>query len=108
MTIEGPNTPALPPEQQQRFFFNAMLEFTSRLAKASPLVYLLDDLQWADESSTLLLEHVAPHLSRMPVLMVITYRDVAADIGEPFKRALALHPRYRSAWRNLRYLDTLR
>ncbi|MEJ2534990.1 MAG: arginase family protein, partial [Gammaproteobacteria bacterium] len=84
-----PEAPELPPEQQQRFFFNAMLEFTSRLAKASPLVYLLDDLQWADESSTLLLEHVAPHLSRMPVLMVITYRDVAADIGEPFKRALA-------------------
>ena len=47
-----PEPPDLPPEQQQRYFFNAMLEFTSRLAKASPLVYLLDDLQWADESST--------------------------------------------------------
>ncbi len=84
-----PEAPELPLEQQQRFFFNAMLEFTNRLAKASPLVYLLDDLQWADESSCLLLEHVAPHIARLPVLMVITYRDVAADIGEPFKRALA-------------------
>ena len=38
----------LPPEQQQRYFFNALLEFTGRLAGACPLVYLLDDMQWAD------------------------------------------------------------
>jgi hypothetical protein len=84
-----PEAPELPAEQQQRYFFNAMLEFTNRLAGACPLVYLLDDLQWADESSVQLLEHVAPHLPRLPVLMVITYRDVAADLGEPFKRALS-------------------
>jgi len=87
-----PNIPAhmeLPPEQQQRYMFNALLEFTERLSRVSPLLMLLDDLQWADESSMLLLEHIAPRLPGLPVLMVITYRDVAADLGEPFKRALA-------------------
>ena len=79
----------LPPEQQQRYLFNALLELTERLSRVAPLLMLLDDLQWADESSMLLLEHMAPHLPRLPVLMVITYRDVAADLGEPFKRALA-------------------
>ena len=79
----------VPPEQQQRYLFNAMLELTERLGSAVPLVVLLDDMQWADESSTLLLEHLAPHLPRLPVIYIVTYRDVAADMGEPFQRALA-------------------
>ena len=79
----------LPAEQQQRYFFNAMLEFTARLAEACPLVILLDDMQWADDSSAGLLEHVAPQLPRLPILMVATYRDVATDLREPFKHALA-------------------
>ncbi len=78
----------VPPEQQQRYLFNAMLELTERLGSAVPLVVLLDDMQWADESTMLLLEHLAPHLPRMPVIYVVTYRDVAADMGEPFQRAL--------------------
>ncbi len=79
----------VPPEQQQRYLFNAMLELTERLGSAVPLVVLLDDMQWADESTTLLLEYLAPHLPRLPVIYIVTYRDVAADIGEPFQRALS-------------------
>ncbi|KPK59812.1 MAG: hypothetical protein AMJ59_09275 [Gammaproteobacteria bacterium SG8_31] len=79
----------LPPEQQQRYLFNAMLEFTTRLTRCGPVIMLLDDLHWADESSTLLLEHLMPHLPRLPLLMVVTYRDVAADMDEPFRRALS-------------------
>jgi tetratricopeptide (TPR) repeat protein len=79
----------VPPEQQQRYLFNALLELTERLCSAVPVVVLLDDMQWADESTMLLLEHLAPHLSRLPVLYIATYRDVAADMGEPFQRALA-------------------
>lgn len=96
----------LPPEQQQRYLFNAILEFMQRLSRACPLVMLLDDMHWADESSILLLEHLAPHLPRMPVLLVFTYRDVAADMGEPFKRALAQLSRQEFAKRiRLRQLD---
>ncbi len=84
-----PGALELPPEQQQRYLFNAVLEFTQRLGKACPLVILLDDLHWADESSILLFEHLAAQVPRMPVLFIVTYRDVAADMGEPFKRALA-------------------
>lgn len=79
----------VPPEQQQRYLFNALLEMTERLAGAVPVVVLLDDMQWADESTMLLLEHLTPHLPRLRVLYVATYRDVAADMGEPFQRALA-------------------
>jgi tetratricopeptide (TPR) repeat protein len=79
----------VPPEQQQRYLFNALLELTERLSSAVPVVVLLDDMQWADESTMLLLEHLVPYLPRLPVLYIATYRDVAADMGEPFQRALA-------------------
>jgi hypothetical protein len=87
-----PNIPEpveLPPDQQQRFLFNAVLEFLTRLSHLSPVVLMLDDLHWADDSSILLLEHLAPRLPNLPILMIATYRDVESDMGEPFKRALA-------------------
>jgi tetratricopeptide (TPR) repeat protein len=80
----------LPPEQQQRYLFNAVLEFLTRLGAGTPLVIMLDDLHWADESSIALLEHFAPHLPRLPVMMIVTYRDVDADMTPSFKRALSL------------------
>lgn len=83
-----PPAQEVPPEQQQRYLFNALLELTERLAGAVPLVVLLDDMQWADESTMLLLEHLAPHLPRLRVIYIATYRDVQADMGEPFQRAL--------------------
>lgn len=79
----------VPPEQQQRYLFNALLELTERLASAVPVVVLLDDMQWADESTMLLLEYLAPHLSRLRVIYIATYRDIQADMGEPFQRAMA-------------------
>jgi hypothetical protein len=84
-----PDPAELPPDQQQRFLFNAVLEFLGRLSQKCPVVMLLDDLHWADESSILLLQHLVPHLQRMSILMVATFRDVEADMGEPFRRALA-------------------
>jgi tetratricopeptide (TPR) repeat protein len=84
-----PEPMELAPELQQRYLFNALLDFTRHLCQAVPCVILLDDLHWADDSSMALLEHIAPHVSDLPLLYVVTYRDVAADMGPPFRRALA-------------------
>lgn len=83
-----PGTLEVPAEQQQRFLFKAVLGFLKRLCEVSPLVVLLDDLHWVDESSAQLLEYLSPHLVSLPVLFVITYRDADIDMGEPFKRVL--------------------
>jgi len=83
-----PRAVELPADQQQRYLFNAMLELITRLGNKVPLIILLDDLHWADDSSIASLEHLAPHLPELPVLMVITYRDVAVDMGTPFRRAM--------------------
>ena len=78
----------LAPEQQQRYLFNAVLDMMRRLGATVPCVFLLDDLHWADDSSMALIEHIVPHIANLPLLFVITYRDVAADMGQPFRRAL--------------------
>ncbi|HSF17503.1 MAG TPA: protein kinase [Vicinamibacteria bacterium] len=84
-----PEPVELPPEQQRRYLFNNVLEFLERLSRETPLVMLLDDLHWADESSLLLLEHLASHLRDLPALMVGTYRDVELDVGKPFEKSMA-------------------
>ena len=66
---------------------------------------LLDDLQWADESTLLLLQHLAPHLEKMPMLVLGTYRDVELDLQRPFARVLETLTRQRLAKRvNVRRL----
>ncbi len=79
----------LPAEQQRRYLFNSVLEFLDRSTRELPMVMLLDDLHWADESSLLLLEHVALQLDRLPLLFVGTYRDVELDVGRPFAKMRA-------------------
>ena len=82
-----PSPVELAPEQRQRYLYNALLDFTRRLSNTVPSVILLDDLHWADESSMNLLEHIAPNISDLPLLYVVTYRDIASDMGPPFRRA---------------------
>lgn len=79
---------ALPPEQQRRFLFNACRAFLERLARLMPIVVLFDDLQWADEPTLLLLQHLAQTVATMPMLIIGTYRDVDLDVGRPCARML--------------------
>ena len=57
----------MPPEQQRRYLFNSFLSFLERAASSTPHVLLIDDLHWADESTLLLLQHIAQReTSRRP------------------------------------------
>jgi len=90
-----PEPADVPPEQQQRHLFKNVLEFLSRGSAEKPMVMLLDDLHWADESSLRLLDYIAARLGELPILMVGTYRDVEADIGKPFARSMSTLVRQR-------------
>ena len=78
----------LPPEQQRRFLFNAYREFVERAARVTPFVAVFEDLHWADETTLLLLQHLAQTVSTMPALLIGTYRDVELDVTRPFARTL--------------------
>jgi DNA-binding winged helix-turn-helix (wHTH) protein/tetratricopeptide (TPR) repeat protein len=52
-----------------------------RSARRAPLLLIVDDLQWADRASLVVLRRLARRLGDVSVLVVATYREPAA--GEP-------------------------
>jgi len=78
----------LPPEQQRRYLFNAYRAYLERGSKVTPVVLVFEDLHWADESTLFLLQHVAPMLASVPILVIGTYRNVEVDVTRPFAKTL--------------------
>lgn len=77
--------------QQARFrLFDAISNFLSAIAASQPLVLVLEDLQWADQPSLLLLEFLAGRLPDTKVLLVGTYRDIEVSREHPLSNTLAL------------------
>lgn len=76
------------PEEGRHLLFNACSDMLERSAYIRPILLMLDDVQWADASSLLLLQHIARRLAEMPVLVLCTYRDVELDIGGPLAKTL--------------------
>jgi tetratricopeptide (TPR) repeat protein len=66
----------LPPQLRQRFLFKNVEEFLARSSRVAPLVLFIDDLQWADEPTLQLTQHLAPHLGGLAILVIAAYRDV--------------------------------
>ena len=78
----------LPPEQSRRILFDAVTALVKRVSKIAPAVFLVDDLQWADEGTLLLLSHVAQFIPTLPILAVATYRDFELDPAGHLSRTL--------------------
>ena len=87
----------LPLEQERHYMFNGMREFVRRAGLVQPMLLVFDDLHWADDSTLLLLQHIAHGLPEMPVLIIGTYRDVEIEPGRPLTRALEALVRQRLA-----------
>ena len=67
--------------------FERVLRLLAGLADQAPLVLVLEDLHWADESSHELLAFLAVRLRDIPVLVVATLRD--GELGSEARRWLA-------------------
>jgi DNA-binding SARP family transcriptional activator len=69
------------------YLFDSVLRTIVEAAAIRPVLLVLDDVQWADESTLLLLRHVARLLRRQPVLLLVLYRLGDAGAGTPLARA---------------------
>src|SRR5262249_5624968 len=78
----------LPPEQERRYLFNNVTEVLGRAAGLAPLLLVVEDLQWADEASLLLVEHLARRVAQMPLLILASYRHTELDLGSALARTL--------------------
>jgi class 3 adenylate cyclase/tetratricopeptide (TPR) repeat protein len=85
---EMPTPLDLPSGQSQRFLFTNVGEVVGRLGARQPVLLHIDDVHWADESTLLLVEHLAERLVRWPVLIIATYRDVELSTTHPLSRAM--------------------
>lgn len=89
LAVEDAATRAHRPDREERLrLFDAYAQTVTDLAQRQPLILLLDDLQWADEPSTLLLRYLARVLRATPVLFVGAYREAELDATQPFEGAL--------------------
>lgn len=71
----GPATPAEGTERDRLLLMDAVSRWLSRVgAERGPVVVVLDDLQWADESSLALLEFVARDPAPAAVALIGCYR----------------------------------
>jgi DNA-binding SARP family transcriptional activator len=63
--------------------FESIARLGQALAARKPIVFLIDDTQWADESTLELLQYLAHswHASCSPILLVILVRSEALNVG---------------------------
>ncbi len=69
--------------------FDAIALATGGLARARPLVIVLEDLHWAGTGTAQLFADLARRLVRTPVLLVATFRDEALARAHPLRAGLA-------------------
>jgi tetratricopeptide (TPR) repeat protein len=79
----------LPPDEARFRLFDAISTAFRQGAARGPLMLVVEDLHWADESSLRLLRFVARELHTAPVLVVGTYRDVEVPQASVFTQTLA-------------------
>jgi tetratricopeptide (TPR) repeat protein len=77
------------PEEERYRLMQAITDFLGNVAKAQPLLIVLEDLHSADRGTLEMLEHVARNLADKRLLLVGTYRDVEVDRTHPLSAALA-------------------
>ncbi|MBI5543283.1 MAG: AAA family ATPase [Deltaproteobacteria bacterium] len=84
-----PPVPPLPPTETQNRFRMVFRRFIGVLARpGQPMTLFLDDLQWADSASLVLLEDLATHAEVRHLLLVGAYRDNEVSSAHPLLLAL--------------------
>jgi DNA-binding SARP family transcriptional activator len=90
----GGTPPPSPPDRGR--LFAAVTDLVAALARARPLLLVLDDLQWADDDTLLLLRHLLRRAGSAPVLVVAISRDHDLDPGSAL--ADVVHALDRDGW----------
>ena len=70
-----PSTKATDADSERSLLFASVLDMLAAASAERPLVLMLDDIQWADKGSLLLLRHLAASDRPMRLLILATYRD---------------------------------
>jgi tetratricopeptide (TPR) repeat protein len=83
-----PRSLPISPKHERDRLFEAVSQFITRISKESPLLVVLDDLQWADQTSLLLLHYLARGIYKRPLLLLGAYRETDIDEKHPLAPVL--------------------
>jgi DNA-binding CsgD family transcriptional regulator/tetratricopeptide (TPR) repeat protein len=77
------------PDTERHRLHTAVVHLLAAAGDSSPVLLVLEDVHWADASTLLLLRHLARSASDARVLVLITFRDVEAEVPETLTELLA-------------------
>jgi len=83
-----PQSFPLSPEHSRDRLFEAVSQFVTNISREAPLLVILDDLQWTDKSSLLLMHYLARGVYRESLLLLGAYRDTYVDDHHPLSPVL--------------------
>jgi len=83
-----PEPTRLEPKQEQLRFMASLTRFIERATQERPWLLILDDLQWADQSSLELLSNLGRRLSSIAMMIIGIYCDVDLERGHPLLETL--------------------
>jgi DNA-binding NarL/FixJ family response regulator len=69
------------PEHQKRRLFHALTGLVGELSTQQPLLVVVEDVHWADETSLELLRALARSAAHTPLLLLLSYRSDEVDAG---------------------------
>jgi tetratricopeptide (TPR) repeat protein len=84
-----PQSFQISPDQEQNRLFEAVSQFITNVSNEAPLLVVLDDLQWTDPSSLLLLHYLARGVQKTSLLILGAYRSTDIDDKHPLTPILA-------------------
>jgi predicted ATPase len=67
--------PTLDPEQEKRRLFSALTGFFLNQATEQPLLLVVEDMHWSDDTSLEFLQYLARRCASQPLLLLLTYRS---------------------------------
>jgi ABC-type oligopeptide transport system substrate-binding subunit/tRNA A-37 threonylcarbamoyl transferase component Bud32 len=72
--------PELDPRADQQRLFDSLVTLFRALARRAPVLIIFEDVHWADSGTLALVRRLARHVPDLPLLLVLTYREV--ELGE--------------------------
>ncbi|MBP1692475.1 MAG: serine/threonine protein kinase [Chloroflexi bacterium] len=85
-----PPNPPLDPQAEQQRLHESLFSLCSALCSQNPLLLVIEDAHWADSGSLRAVRHLARRSTsaNLPLMILLTYREVELDHAHPLKDLL--------------------